>query len=119
MSCLHFFNFGTFSAYHFQNTQDHRSNDSQVFYVDNKSEKIVYEHVWKATNQSHFFLPGYDPNALIEAIHENAEVSELKVINKRLMTIPEIYLHLLQGVNEDFDDDLLQDSLEVLGYINI
>lgn len=66
---------------------------------------------WLASSKSHFFLPGYDPNLIVEAIHENGEVEEVTVRAKRLMTVGEMYLHMLLGVNEDFDDDLLQDAL--------
>ena len=33
------------------------------------------------------------------------------------MTIAEMYLHLMLGLNEDFDDDLLMDGLEALGFV--
>ena len=116
---LHFFNLGTFSVFLSENTQNGKSADSDVYYVENKTEKVVFKHPWQASMRSHFFLPGYDPNALVEAVHENYDVSKVTVVSKRLMTIGEIYLHLMLGLNEDFDDDLLMDGLEALGYINL
>jgi len=78
---------------------------------------VVFKDSWQASMKSHFYLPGYDPNAIIEAIHSNGDVSEVTVKAKRLMTVREMYLHMLIALNEDFDDDLLFDALETLGLI--
>lgn len=36
---------------------------------------------------------------------------------KKVMDPKEIALHFMLHINDDFDDDLLQDSLELLGFI--
>ena len=51
---------------------------------------------------------------MIEAEHDNGDVSEISVTTKRLMTPREMYLHFMLHINEDFDDDLLQDAVELL-----
>ncbi len=53
---------------------------------------------------------------LIEAIHENSNVNEVKIITKRLTECKEIYLHFMLHIEEDFDDDLLSDAIELLAH---
>jgi hypothetical protein len=50
-------------------------------------------------------------------VHENSNVREVKIVVKRLMTVVEMYVHFMLHMNEDFDDDLLQDALEIIGQI--
>ena len=39
------------------------------------------------------------------------------MVVKMMMTVVEMYVHFMLHLNEDFDDDLLQDALEVMGHI--
>ena len=98
-SMLHFFNLGAFSVFHCENWVGKDSMPATVYYVDNKEEKIMVKQEWQASTRSNFYLPGYDPNAIIEAIHDKGDVTEITVIAKRLMTISEMYMHLLLGIN--------------------
>ncbi len=88
-----------------------------MLYIDNQTETVALMGTWKPSSRTHFYLPGYDSNCLIEAIHDNSEVSSIKVTTKRLMTVSEMYLHFLLSLNEDFDDDLLQDALDEMDCI--
>lgn len=63
---------------------------------------------------TNFYIPGFDTSTVIEAEHDNGDVSEISVTTKRLMTPKEMYLHFMLHINEDFDDDLLQDAVELL-----
>ena len=42
--------------------------------------------------------------------------SEIIVTKKKICSIKDSYLMWLLHLNEDFDDDILQDSMELLGY---
>jgi hypothetical protein len=44
-------------------------------------------------------------------------VDEFTLKIKKVMDPKEIALHFMLHLNEEFDDDLLQDALELLGYI--
>ena len=110
----HMFNLGNYLVLHSEECVGQESESSNVYYTDSKAETIVERHTWKASTKSHFFVPSYDPNELIEAVHSNGEVDSVLVVSKRLLTIPEIYLHMLLHLNDNFDDDLLMDALEVL-----
>lgn len=88
-----------------------------MLYIDNFTESVVLNGVWRPTSLSHFYLPGYDPNLIIEAFHPNSDVSSIEITTKRLLTVAEMSLHFLLSLNEDLDDDLLQDALESMDYI--
>lgn len=44
----------------------------------------------------------------------NGDVEEVTVTVKKVMDPKEISLHFLLHLNEDFDDDLLQDAIDLL-----
>jgi hypothetical protein len=51
---------------------------------------------------------------LVQAEYANGDVREMLVRVRRMMVKKEVYLQFLLHLNEDFDDDLLQDALELL-----
>jgi dynactin complex subunit len=51
---------------------------------------------------------------LVQSYHENGDVEDIVVTCKKVMEPKEISLHFLLHLNEDFDDDLLQDAIELL-----
>ena len=86
-----------------------------VFYVHNQTEKIKLRTEWSCDSEEHHILPSYDPNGVVEATYSNGFTDFLKLTLRRLETQREMYLNFLLQMNEDFDDDLLQDSLDLLG----
>ena len=77
-----------------------KAEESPIYFVDNESQKLIdVKDSWKASNLSHFYLPGYDHNSFIEAIHENGNVKEVTVLTHNLMTLSEIYLLFMLGIN--------------------
>lgn len=59
-------------------------------------------------------MPGWDSATVVEGFHTNGDVDNVKVTVKKIMDPKEISLHFLLHLNEDFDDDLLQDAIELL-----
>lgn len=88
-----------------------------VYYVSNETESIIAKQTWKCTYITKYFIPGYDSSMLMQNEYENGEVSWFTVKLKKIMDPKEIALHFMLHINEEFDDDLLQDALELLEQI--
>jgi hypothetical protein len=111
------FNLGEVSAFHtflFEKESKGQALLSPVFYVHNEREEIISVEQWRASSTVNFYIPGFDTSTVIEAQHANGDVDSIEVTTKRLMTQKEMYLHFMLHINEDFDDDLLQDAVELL-----
>ena len=57
----------------------------------------------------------YDPSLLVEWWKQN-NVEEVRVKKTRSISMRSMFMHFLLCLNQDFDDDLLQDALKLLGY---
>jgi hypothetical protein len=90
---------------------------SPVYYVSNETETIVAYDTWECTYKTKYFIPGFDTSTLMEGEYENGDVDEFTLKIKKVMDPKEIALHFMLHINEDFDDDLLQDALELLDLI--
>lgn len=53
----------------------------------------------------------------MEGEFENGDVEQFTLKIKKVMDPKEIALHFMLHINEEFNDDLLQDALELLDYI--
>ena len=62
---LDFINLGEFSVYFTQKMSQGKAVDSLIHYIDNVTQKEIAVENWKATNKSHFFVPGYDKNVIV------------------------------------------------------
>lgn len=115
---IDYFNLGEVSAFHTflfdKKNKKGGAMTSPVYYVNNEREEIIATEEWICTNKTHFYIPGFDTSTIIEADHENGDISEVIITTKRLMTPKEMYLHFMLHIHEDFDDDLLQDAVELL-----
>lgn len=85
-----------------------------VYYINNETEKIVAQDKWECTYRTKYYMPGFDSCTLIEGQYENGDVDEFTISVQKILDPREIALHFLLHVNEDFDDDLLQDAIEML-----
>ena len=64
-----------------------------------------------------FFFPGWDDSTMIETELSNVSKSNITfAISKACLkhTLKEISMFFLLNLEEDFDDDLLQDAIEIL-----
>lgn len=78
---------------------------------------MVAGETWLCSYLTKYFIPGFDNSTLMEGEYENSNVEEFTLKIKKVMDPKEIALHFMLHINDDFDDDLLQDSLELLGFI--
>jgi hypothetical protein len=69
---------------------------------------------WEDSCYANFYVPGYDTAKLITAYYDNGNVQEIQVEQRRMAEKREVALHFMLHLNEDFDDDLLQDAIELL-----
>lgn len=72
---------------------------------------------WTPSSHINFSISGNDSSNLIVAEYENGDVKEIHVTVKRLSELKEVVLHFMLHINEDFDDDLLQDALNLMELI--
>ncbi len=61
-----------------------------------------------------YTFPGYDSFVMLESQYENANVKEFKCSYKKLVELREIILFFLLQMYEDFDEDLLQNVVELI-----
>jgi hypothetical protein len=71
---------------------------------------------WECSYRTKYFVPGFDSCTLIEGEYENGDVQEFTVMTKKILDPKEISLHFLLHINDDFDDDLLQDAIDLLDH---
>ena len=58
----------------------------------------------------------HDPSKMVEWYDKIEVDKSILVITAEECSLKENYIRFLLHLNEDFDDDLLQDSLEILGF---
>lgn len=73
--------------------------ETPVYYVNNETEQQVAEDTWKCSCYYNFYIPGFENATIVEAYHENGDVSDIKVTVKKVMDPKEISLHLLLHLN--------------------
>ena len=96
--------------------QDGKVETTPVYYIDNETETIVAHDEWQCTYRTKYFVPGFDSSTLIESEYENGDVDNFTLWVKKILDPKEIALHFLLHINEDFDDDLLQDAIELMDH---
>ena len=111
---IEYFYMGNVSVFHTFRHDKGVTLETPVFYVNNETEQQVAEETWHATCYVNFFVPGFDSSTVIEAFHENGDVTKIDITSKKVMDPKEISLHFLLHLNEDFDDDLLSDAIQLL-----
>lgn len=102
-----------FRTYAFENG---KVLSTPVYYINNETEEIVAEEKWECTYRSKYYFPGYDGSIIFDCLFENGDVKEFTVMAKKVMNPKELTLHFLLQLNEEFDDDLLQDVVEMIDY---
>lgn len=111
---IDYYSMGSISMFRTFYFQDGKVETTPVYYVDNETETIVTEDTWQCTYRTKYYIPGYDASTLIEGEYENGDVDEFTLWVKKVLDPKEIALHFLLHINEDFDDDLLQDAIELM-----
>lgn len=53
---------------------------------------------------------------IIENVYENGDCEWFECSSKKVMNPKEISMHLMLSLNDEFDDDLLQDVVELIDY---
>ena len=74
------------------------------------------EEIEAGAFQYHSKMVQYDPSAFLEWFNPNKEEFLLKVRVTKNINLKDGIFQFLLHLNEDFDDDLLQDSMELLGF---
>jgi hypothetical protein len=88
---------------------------SPIYFVNNTTEEIVATEYWRCScYRNNFFFPAWDSSTVVVAEHLNGDCDKVEVTINKVMNHQEISLHFLLHLNEDFDDDLLQDAIELL-----
>jgi hypothetical protein len=90
---------GHFSALYAAVVQEGIPRESPVYFIDNAKEELMRTGTWLPSSRTHFYLPGYDSNLLVEYIQENSDVKEIKVISNQVITVREMYMHFLLHIN--------------------
>lgn len=103
------------SIYHTFRHKEGKLQTTPVYYVNNETEEIIYKSEWRSIcHASHFFFPAWDAGCVVQATHDNGDCKEIKISVQKVLNNKEMFLHFLLHLNEDFDDDLLQDAVELV-----
>jgi hypothetical protein len=111
---IDYISLGSISMFRTFYFQDGKVETTPVYYVDNETETILAYDEWQCTYRTKYYLPGFDSSTLIEGEYENGDIEEFTIWVKKVLDPKEIALHFLLHINEDFDDDLLQDAIELM-----
>jgi hypothetical protein len=96
------------------NFEEGKAIPSPVFYIDNMTENIVAQETWECSYLHKYEFPGYDSKMMVENLYENGDCEWFECITKRFWDVREAVVHLMLGMNENFDGDLIQEALELL-----
>lgn len=109
------FAIGSVSVFHTFRHKEGQVQTTPVYYVNHETEEIIYRETWESTCYAdHFYFPAWDGSTVIEAYHLNGDCEDCTFTTKKMVDPKEISMHFLLHLNEDFDDDLLQDAVELL-----
>lgn len=109
------FNLGKVSVFYTYKHENDAIQLSPVYFINNETEEIVREELWKAECYFvNYFIPAFDSRLMVQSYHINGEVKEVDFTLKKALDPKEISLYFMLHVNEDFDDDLLGDAIELL-----
>ena len=83
-------------------------------FVGVESEQLEYSHEEEEKNKRLIEIRAdpFDPEFYLEAQHDLDQM--ILLIKRSVFLLKERYMSFLLHLNEDFDDDLLLDSLDVL-----
>lgn len=109
-------NLGNESVY-FIGSNSAGDKSAPLFFVSNKTERVMAKDQWQPDCYNNFFTPGFDDASLILSRFDNGDVSNVQVMAVKWAEMKEISVHFMLHLNEDFDDDLLQDALEIMDEI--
>ena len=103
------------SVFHTFRHKEGQVQTTPVYYVHNETEEIIHRETWQATSWAdNFFFPAWDGSVVVEAYKMNGDCEDCTFTTKKMVEPKEISMHFLLHLNEDFDDDLLQDAVELL-----
>ena len=109
------FGIGDISVFHTFRHDNGQVCETPIYFINNDTEEIIHKETWKSTcYASHYSFPAWDKSLVVQATHANGDVDEIKFSAQKVMNPKEISLHFLLHLYEDFDDDLLQDAIEIL-----
>ena len=109
------FGLGGVSVFHTFRHKEGQVLETPVYYVHNESEEIIYRDTWKSTCYAdNFFYPAWDGSTMVQTYHLNGDCEDCIFTMKKMVDPKEISMHFLLHLHEDFDDDLLQDAVELL-----
>lgn len=95
--------------------KDGKPLPTPIFYVDNEKEEIVSQDTWECSYLHKDEPTGVDSGMLIHNEYENGDCKwfvceSVKVVNQKELT-----LFFMLQMNPNFDEDLLQDVVEMIG----
>lgn len=109
------FGLGNVSVFHTFRHKDGQVQTTPVYYVQNETEQIIATEEWESTCfADNFFFPGWDGSTVVQAYHTNGDCEDCTITVKKVVDPKEISMSFLLHLNEDFDDDMLQDAVELL-----
>jgi hypothetical protein len=106
--------FGEYSIFPTFSFKDGKALNSPAYLVHNPSETIAAQVVWRCEAEFNFYVPGYESNSLLMAQFPPGDVREISITRYMFVSPKDVYLRFMLQINEDFDDDLLQDAIEML-----
>jgi hypothetical protein len=89
--------------------------ETPVMYFSNTNCQEIFRESWLCTYRTKYVFPGYDAYAMLENEYENGgNICEFTCRYKKMIEFKEILMFFMLEINENFDDDLMQDVVEMI-----
>ncbi len=96
--------------------KDGKPLKTPIYYINNETEEIVATGEWECSYLHKDEPTGVDSGMLVHNTYENGDCDWFTCETVKVMNPKEISLHFLLSMNKNFDDDLLQDVVEMIDY---
>lgn len=106
--------FGDFSIYptlHFKNGQ---AIESEVYIANHVTEELAGSTKWYPTSTHKWFPVSHDCNSILMTNFAQGDVKVVDIKHIKMLSPGDAYMQLMLHICEDLDDDLMQETIELL-----
>jgi hypothetical protein len=106
--------FGDFSIYPTLHFKAGHAIESDVYIVNHITEEVVSGTKWFPNPHYKWFPVSYDHNSILQTNYAPSDVKEVSIKHIKMLSPSDVYMQLMLHMCEDLDDDLLQETIELL-----
>lgn len=96
--------------------KDGKPLETPIYYINNETEQIVADEKWFCSYLHKDEPTAVESGMLVHNQYENGDCDWFICETVKIVNPKEISMHFMLSLNENFDDDLLQDVVEMIDY---